>query len=195
MSSCGRGRVPVIAPMIRGGVGAAPSRYNRPAPSGEDIGRWLATQRRDFRHLNAEQQRRLTELGVKPARVVPARPGPGRRPRSPTTSTRRGSLPQGPPSPPAVPGAGRQRHTGAFARRAASGRKRTPYRGVAGEPEAATRPTHPGAARSPRRPRTVVGRLVTGPPRPVGALRTRLGRTLPAIYSCSDLNRAIAVPL
>ncbi|WP_327135958.1 helicase associated domain-containing protein (plasmid) [Streptomyces sp. NBC_01343] len=37
---------------------------------GEDIGRWLATQRRDFRRLNAEQQRRLTELGMKPARAV-----------------------------------------------------------------------------------------------------------------------------
>ncbi|WP_331741601.1 helicase associated domain-containing protein [Streptomyces sp. NBC_01006] len=40
---------------------------------GEDIGRWLATQRRDFRRLNEEQQRRLTELGVKPARAVRAR--------------------------------------------------------------------------------------------------------------------------
>ncbi|MEV7730475.1 Helicase associated domain protein [Streptomyces sp. NPDC087917] len=34
---------------------------------GEDIGRWLATQRRDFSKLNAEQQRRLGELGVKKA--------------------------------------------------------------------------------------------------------------------------------
>ncbi|WP_329438702.1 helicase associated domain-containing protein [Streptomyces sp. NBC_01426] len=32
---------------------------------GEDVGRWLATQRRDFSKLNAEQQRRLGELGVK----------------------------------------------------------------------------------------------------------------------------------
>ncbi|MEU6867941.1 Helicase associated domain protein [Streptomyces sp. NPDC046876] len=37
---------------------------------GEDIGRWLATQRRDFRRLNEEQQRRLAALGVKPARAV-----------------------------------------------------------------------------------------------------------------------------
>ncbi|MEU4360179.1 helicase associated domain-containing protein [Streptomyces virginiae] len=40
---------------------------------GEDIGRWLATQRRDWDRLNEEQQHRLAELGVKPARVVRAR--------------------------------------------------------------------------------------------------------------------------
>ncbi|MFE6848952.1 helicase associated domain-containing protein [Streptomyces sp. NPDC057686] len=40
---------------------------------GKDIGRWLATQRRDFRQLTEEQQRRLAELGVKPARAVRAR--------------------------------------------------------------------------------------------------------------------------
>ncbi|MFK0050614.1 Helicase associated domain protein [Streptomyces sp. NPDC090741] len=40
---------------------------------GEDIGRWLSTQRRDFGRLSEEQQRRLAELGVKPARVVRAR--------------------------------------------------------------------------------------------------------------------------
>ncbi|MFB7983940.1 DEAD/DEAH box helicase [Streptomyces vinaceus] len=40
---------------------------------GEDIGRWLATQRRDFGRLNEEQQRRLGRLGVKPARTVRAR--------------------------------------------------------------------------------------------------------------------------
>nr|WSX47685.1 helicase associated domain-containing protein [Streptomyces sp. NBC_00974] len=34
---------------------------------GEDVGRWLATQRRDFSRLNQEQQRRLGELGVKQA--------------------------------------------------------------------------------------------------------------------------------
>lgn len=40
---------------------------------GEDIGRWLATQRRDFRRLTEEQQRRLAELRVKPARAATAR--------------------------------------------------------------------------------------------------------------------------
>ncbi|MFD8986400.1 helicase associated domain-containing protein [Streptomyces sp. NPDC059564] len=40
---------------------------------GEDIGRWLATQRRDYHRLTEEQQRRLAELGVKPARAVRAR--------------------------------------------------------------------------------------------------------------------------
>ncbi|MEY2229513.1 Helicase associated domain protein [Streptomyces sp. BF23-19] len=34
---------------------------------GDDIGRWLATQRRAWDRLNAEQQRRLAELGVKKA--------------------------------------------------------------------------------------------------------------------------------
>lgn len=33
---------------------------------GEDIGRWTATQRRDWNRLNDEQQRRLAQLGVKP---------------------------------------------------------------------------------------------------------------------------------
>ncbi|MGW4713260.1 Helicase associated domain protein [Streptomyces sp. NPDC004314] len=32
---------------------------------GDDVGRWLATQRRNWDRLNAEQQRRLGELGVK----------------------------------------------------------------------------------------------------------------------------------
>ncbi|MEU9421118.1 helicase associated domain-containing protein, partial [Streptomyces sp. NPDC048272] len=43
---------------------------------GEDVGRWLATQQRDFSKLNAEQQRRLAELGVKKAvraRKTPAK--------------------------------------------------------------------------------------------------------------------------
>ncbi|OLZ45097.1 helicase [Streptomyces amritsarensis] len=34
---------------------------------GDDIGRWLATQRRNWDRLNTEQQRRLAELGVKKA--------------------------------------------------------------------------------------------------------------------------------
>ncbi|WP_328723564.1 Helicase associated domain protein [Streptomyces sp. NBC_00247] len=54
---------------------------------GEDVGRWLATQQRDFSKLKAEQQRRLATLGVKPqkaerARQVPAKAvvasGPGK---------------------------------------------------------------------------------------------------------------------
>ncbi|MFJ7264983.1 Helicase associated domain protein [Streptomyces globosus] len=52
---------------------------------GEDIGRWLATQRRDFCQLTEEQQRRLTELGVKPARVVRARQAPGKTTAAPTS--------------------------------------------------------------------------------------------------------------
>ncbi len=51
---------------------------------GKGIGRWLATQRRDFSKLNTEQQRRLSELGVKKAssrhthrRSMSARAGAG----------------------------------------------------------------------------------------------------------------------
>ncbi|MEU9801519.1 Helicase associated domain protein [Streptomyces sp. NPDC051000] len=51
---------------------------------GDDIGRWLTTQQHDFNKLNAEQQRRLAELGVKKAaraRKTPAKAaaasGPG----------------------------------------------------------------------------------------------------------------------
>ncbi|WP_392895652.1 helicase associated domain-containing protein [Streptomyces sp. LN699] len=43
---------------------------------GEDVGRWLTTQRRDWGRLNKEQQRRLGELGMKkaaPARTAPAK--------------------------------------------------------------------------------------------------------------------------
>lgn len=36
---------------------------------GDDIGRWLTRQRRDFARLNAEQQERLAKLGVQPAAV------------------------------------------------------------------------------------------------------------------------------
>ncbi|MFD5623787.1 helicase associated domain-containing protein [Streptomyces yangpuensis] len=40
---------------------------------GDDIGRWLATQRRNWDRLNAEQQRRLGELGVELQKAPPAR--------------------------------------------------------------------------------------------------------------------------
>ncbi|MFJ3520804.1 helicase associated domain-containing protein [Streptomyces sp. NPDC090131] len=53
---------------------------------GEDVGRWLATQRRNWDRLNAEQQQRLGELGVKkaprarraPAKTAAAFPGAAR---------------------------------------------------------------------------------------------------------------------
>ncbi|MFD3549364.1 Helicase associated domain protein [Streptomyces sp. NPDC058655] len=45
---------------------------------GEDIGRWLTTQQRDFSKLNEEQQRRLAELGVKPQKAVRARTAPAK---------------------------------------------------------------------------------------------------------------------
>ncbi|WP_030935696.1 helicase associated domain-containing protein, partial [Streptomyces sp. NRRL B-24720] len=44
---------------------------------GDDIGRWLARQARDWARLNPEQQHRLGEMGVKPAvrpHKTPARP-------------------------------------------------------------------------------------------------------------------------
>ncbi|KOU22544.1 helicase associated domain-containing protein [Streptomyces sp. WM6368] len=50
---------------------------------GEDVGRWLASQRRNWDRLNEEQQRRLGELGVrkaprarKAAAKTAAAPGP-----------------------------------------------------------------------------------------------------------------------
>ncbi|MFE7333038.1 helicase associated domain-containing protein [Streptomyces sp. NPDC057565] len=43
---------------------------------GDDIGRWLTRQKRPgtWAQLSAEQQERLTALGVKPAEVVPGAP-------------------------------------------------------------------------------------------------------------------------
>ncbi|MEU6315297.1 Helicase associated domain protein [Streptomyces sp. NPDC047014] len=40
---------------------------------GEDIGRWLATQRRNWDRLNTEQQTRLAMLGIRPQKAPPAR--------------------------------------------------------------------------------------------------------------------------
>ncbi|MFE5773912.1 Helicase associated domain protein [Streptomyces sp. NPDC056485] len=54
---------------------------------GEDIGRWLAAQRRDWNRLNAEQQARLGALGITPARVVRARAAAAK-PSTTTTSSR-----------------------------------------------------------------------------------------------------------
>ncbi|MEV6576076.1 Helicase associated domain protein, partial [Streptomyces sp. NPDC051577] len=50
---------------------------------GDDIGRWLTTQQRDWNRLNTEQQRRLAELGVKKtaqARKAPAKTAAASRP-------------------------------------------------------------------------------------------------------------------
>ncbi|MFE3760473.1 Helicase associated domain protein [Streptomyces sp. NPDC059104] len=54
---------------------------------GEDIGRWLATQRRDWAGLNAEQQTRLGKLGITPERVARARTTPAK-PSTASTSGR-----------------------------------------------------------------------------------------------------------
>ncbi|MFJ8314242.1 MULTISPECIES: Helicase associated domain protein [unclassified Streptomyces] len=43
---------------------------------GDDIGRWLARQRRDFGRLNEEQQKRLDKLGVEPAVQARKTPAP-----------------------------------------------------------------------------------------------------------------------
>ncbi|MFK0203984.1 DEAD/DEAH box helicase [Streptomyces lavendulae] len=56
---------------------------------GEDIGRWLATQRRDWNRLNAEQQARLGALGITPARAVRPRKTPAKT--STTTTSARGA--------------------------------------------------------------------------------------------------------
>ncbi|MEV7797060.1 Helicase associated domain protein [Streptomyces sp. NPDC087512] len=41
---------------------------------GDDLGRWLKRQRRDWKLLSTEQQERLTKLGVKPAQAPPPAP-------------------------------------------------------------------------------------------------------------------------
>lgn len=45
---------------------------------GDDIGRWATRQTRDWAQLNAEQRRRLEELGVRPRAVVRAQKAPAR---------------------------------------------------------------------------------------------------------------------
>ncbi|MGW7193702.1 Helicase associated domain protein, partial [Streptomyces sp. NPDC054838] len=45
---------------------------------GDDVGRWLTTQQRDWDRLNQEQQRRLGKLGVKPQKARRARKAPAR---------------------------------------------------------------------------------------------------------------------
>ncbi|TXR94521.1 helicase, partial [Streptomyces sp. col6] len=45
---------------------------------GDDIGRWVLRQTRDWTQLNTEQQRRLEELGVRPRAAVKARGGAAR---------------------------------------------------------------------------------------------------------------------
>uniref|UniRef100_UPI002F907B29 helicase associated domain-containing protein n=1 Tax=Streptomyces virginiae TaxID=1961 RepID=UPI002F907B29 len=45
---------------------------------GDDVGRWLATQRRNWGRLNAEQQRRLGALGVGPQKAARARKAPAK---------------------------------------------------------------------------------------------------------------------
>ncbi|MFF4364537.1 helicase associated domain-containing protein [Streptomyces sp. NPDC001594] len=42
---------------------------------GEDVGRWLAAQRRDWARLNAEQQARFAALGVTPGTYRAGPPG------------------------------------------------------------------------------------------------------------------------
>ncbi|MFF8265187.1 helicase associated domain-containing protein [Streptomyces virginiae] len=55
---------------------------------GEDVGRWLTTQRRDWDRLSKEQQRRLAEHGVKPQKV--ARAGKTAANTAPATGARKG---------------------------------------------------------------------------------------------------------
>ncbi|WP_240799467.1 helicase associated domain-containing protein [Streptomyces sp. A0958] len=45
---------------------------------GDDIGRWVVRQARDWAQLNAEQRRRLEELGVRPRAAVRAQKPPAR---------------------------------------------------------------------------------------------------------------------
>ncbi|CAL9656303.1 Helicase associated domain protein [Streptomyces sp. enrichment culture] len=51
---------------------------------GDDIGRWLHRQRRDWRLLSSEQQERLTKLGVQPDQAPPPAPAAARTTKSPS---------------------------------------------------------------------------------------------------------------
>jgi hypothetical protein len=55
---------------------------------GDDIGRWLQRQRRDWRLLSSEQQKRLSKLGVTPAKQPP--PAPAARGGGKTSAFQRG---------------------------------------------------------------------------------------------------------
>ncbi|MFI1286788.1 Helicase associated domain protein [Streptomyces sp. NPDC020858] len=60
---------------------------------GEDVGRWLASQRRNWDRLNTEQQRRLAELGVTkapPARKTAAKTATTSRPRTSSEAFQKG---------------------------------------------------------------------------------------------------------
>ncbi len=60
---------------------------------GDDIGRWLKRQRRDWRLLTTEQQGRLSELGVQPAQTPPPAPttkGAAKRPSKASHAFQRG---------------------------------------------------------------------------------------------------------
>ncbi|GAA0327841.1 hypothetical protein GCM10010302_78520 [Streptomyces polychromogenes] len=83
----------------------------------EDIGRWLATQRRDWNRLNPKQQTRLGKLGVTPARVVRACQAPAKKKANLHVGPGRGSLRRGRTGPGAVPRPGRRRSPRPTARR------------------------------------------------------------------------------
>ncbi|WP_435796918.1 helicase associated domain-containing protein [Streptomyces flaveolus] len=60
---------------------------------GDDIGRWLQRQRRDWRLLSTEQQERLSRLGVQPAQApasAPAAEGASKGPRKAQHAFQRG---------------------------------------------------------------------------------------------------------
>ncbi|MEV7236545.1 helicase associated domain-containing protein [Streptomyces sp. NPDC051020] len=80
------------APKLASGANsAAQSHLEEIVPSvtlrGDDIGRWLTSQARDWTRLNPEQQRRLSELGVKPS----VRPSAAHVPRPARTGAGRGA--------------------------------------------------------------------------------------------------------
>ncbi|MFE3628927.1 helicase associated domain-containing protein [Streptomyces goshikiensis] len=60
---------------------------------GEDVGRWLVTQQRDFSKLNVEQKRRLGELGVKKAARARKAPTKAAAVAGPATRSKRASRP------------------------------------------------------------------------------------------------------
>ncbi|WP_406359423.1 Helicase associated domain protein [Streptomyces sp. NBC_01544] len=65
-----------LATLLEGGAGLADIQPGV-THHGDDIGRWTARQARDWAQLNTEQQRRLDELGVKPAARPQKEPAKG----------------------------------------------------------------------------------------------------------------------
>ncbi|MFD3941044.1 helicase associated domain-containing protein [Streptomyces sp. NPDC058611] len=110
---------------------------------GEDVGRWLSTQRKGWERLNGEQQRRLGELGVKPQKAVRARKTPAKTAAAVRTWHGQRGVPEGLGGSGAVHRAGRP-PAGARRRPGPARRNRTPHRNLHRKPEGRRDKLDPG---------------------------------------------------